>query len=92
MQLKGIISHAENVTALSVFNMEILQQSTSGNFGSKETLFGWHIDDTDRKEQAVLLVIILLSSTGSSIQVMTKEKISYKKTSNGHCLPVKIGS
>ncbi len=67
LQLKGIIAHTENIIALSVSNMEILRQSTSGNFGSKETLFGWHVDDTDRKEQAVLSVIILLTSTKSSM-------------------------
>ena len=38
--LKGIITYTENITALKVFNVEILQQSTTGQFGSKETLLG----------------------------------------------------
>ena len=40
--LQGIIIHTENIIALQVFNVEIPRQSIPGNFGSKETLFGWH--------------------------------------------------
>ena len=87
LQLKGIITHTENITALQVFNIEIPRQSTTGNFGSKETLFGWHIDDADRKEQALLLVIILLSPTESSMQIMTKEKISYETQGTAIAFP-----
>ena len=76
LQLKGIITHAENITALKVFNMEILRQSSTGSYGSQQTLFGWHVDDTDRKLSAVLTVIVLLSKTASSMQIMTKEEIS----------------
>ena len=79
LQIKGIIAHAENITALKVFNIEILRQSSTGTFGSQQTLFGWHMDDTDRKLSAVLTVIILLTKTTSSMQIMTKEVISYEK-------------
>ena len=77
LQLKGIISHAENITALTVFNIKILRQSSSGTFGSQQTLFGWHVDDTDRKNSAVLSVIILLTKTTSFMQIMTKEEIGF---------------
>ncbi len=90
LQLKGIIAHAENITALNVFNMEILRQSSSGNFGSKETLFGWHVDDTDRKDSAVLSVIILLIPTKSSMQIMTKEQIVYEKQGTAIAFPSQL--
>ena len=75
--LHGIIGYTEDITALKVFNVEILRQSSNGNCGAKETLFGWHKDTEDRKMKAKLTVIILLSPTDSSMQVMTKSKIVY---------------
>ena len=56
----GTIIHTENITALTVFNIEILRQSSTENFGSKETLFGWHADNEERKTNTKLAVIILL--------------------------------
>ena len=85
--LQGIITYTENITALKVFNMKILQQSTTGNFGSKETLFRWHKDNEDRKKNAKLSVIILLLSTKSSMQIMNKEKCSYKRQGTAIAFP-----
>ena len=46
--LEEMIKHMEIITALKVFNVEIPRQSSSGRHGSKETIFGWHIDN-DKK-------------------------------------------
>ena len=65
--LNGMITHTENVTALKVFHIEIIRQSSTGKFESKETLFGWHIDNEDRKTNAKSMVVIVLPNTGTSM-------------------------
>ena len=76
--LEGMIIYTENITATSVFNVEILRQSSSRKHGLKETMFGWHIDNKEKKMQAKLTVIILLSRTKLSMQILTKSKLNYK--------------
>ena len=58
--LDVMITHAKNITAVRVFNVEILRQISTWNFGSKETLFGWHADNEERKTNEKQTVIILL--------------------------------
>ena len=65
--LQGIIMHTEKSIELKIFNVEIIRKRTTGNFCSKETFFGWHKGDEDRKTFAKLSVIILLSPTESSM-------------------------
>ncbi len=76
--LDGMIINTEDIAVLGVFNVEILRQSSTGKYGSKEILFEWHIDNEDRKIQAKLAVVILLSDTTSSINIMTKVNYDYK--------------
>ena len=85
--LDGIIIYTENITTLKVSNVEILRQTSTGKFGSKETLFGWHKDNEDRKTQAKLTVIILLSPTGSLMQIMTKSKLAYARQGTALAFP-----
>ena len=75
---EGMIIHTQNITALSVFNVEILRQSTTGKYGSNETMFEWHIDNKKRKMQAKVTVIVLLLDTTLSMQIMTKSNYDYK--------------
>ena len=75
--LEGTINHTENISTLSVFNVEILRQSSTGKYGLNETMFGWHIYNEERKVQVKVAAIILLSDTTSSIQIMTKSNYKY---------------
>ena len=70
--LEGMIKHTKNITALKVFNVEILRQSSTSRHRSKETIFGWHIDNEEKKIQAKPTVVILLSNTTSLMKIMTK--------------------
>ena len=45
-------------------------------------MFGWHIDNEELKIQAKVTVIILLSDTTSSMQIMTKSNCDYKGQGN----------
>ena len=85
--LDGIIIHTENITSLRVFNVEILRQSPTRNFGSRKTLFGWHIDNEERKTNAKLTVIILLLITVSLIQTMTKSELVYERQGTALSFP-----
>ena len=85
--LDGIIIYTKNITALKNFDVGILHQSSTGQYGSKETLFGWHKDDEDRKTQAKLTAIILLSPTGSLMQIMTKSKLIYARQGTDLAFP-----
>ena len=84
----GTIIHTENITALRVFNVEILRQSSTGNFGSREIFFSWHDDNEERKVNATLTVIILLLRTVSSIQIMTKSELVYKRQGTALSFPL----
>ena len=69
-----MIVYTENITALSVFNVEILRQSSNRKYGSKKTMFGWYIKNEEKKSQAEFTVIILLSNTKSTMQILTHTK------------------
>ena len=76
--LEGMIIYLENMTVISVFNVQILRQSSSGKHGLEETMFEWHINNKEKKTQAKSTVIILLSRTKASMQILTKSKLDYK--------------
>ena len=73
-----MIIHTENITDISVFNVEILRQSSTGSYRSKEMMFGWHIDNEEEKMQPKVIVIILLSNTTSTMKIMTKSNYNYE--------------
>ena len=44
----------------------------------KKTMFGWYLDNEEKKLQPKLTVIILFSNTKSKMQILTKDRINYK--------------
>ena len=77
--LNSLITYLEHITILNVFNVKILRQSSTGIFGSRETIFGWHQDNKGKKKLEKLPIIILLLDTKPSIQILTETPIEYKK-------------
>ena len=71
-----------------MFNIEILRQSSTEKFGSKETLFGWHVNNEDTKTNMKLTVIILLSKMSISMQIMTKSELHYKRQGTALLFPL----
>ena len=82
-----MITHTEYITALKVFNIESLRQSSTRKCGSKETLFCWYVDNEDRKTNVKLTMIIILSKTGTSMQIMTKSELHYERQGTALLFP-----
>ena len=72
--INGFVKYAQQVTSFCKFSVWIfVQKSTSGYHECKETPFGLHKDNEDKKNYVKLSIIIHLIKTQSSMQILTKK-------------------
>ena len=61
--LNVMIRYTENKAAISVFDVKVLQQSSNGGHRSNKTLFGWNIDDKEKMQARLAVIILLLTKS-----------------------------
>ena len=72
-----ILARLEKVTGLKAFLIDILQQSSTGERGSKESMFTSHIDNNEEGTDSILMAVILMNESSSSMRILGKEEFFY---------------
>ena len=72
-----ILEKLELATGLEAFLTDILQQSATGEAGSREAMFSPHIDNNGEGPEAILTAVILMSRSISSMRVLGKKEFFY---------------
>ena len=75
--LKTFIEAVLSYSSMEIAFIDILRQSSTGQFGGKESLFNWHRDNDGDRTKVRQTIIFLLTDTDTSMQVLGYDEMHY---------------